>query len=151
MIDKYRFLDLDKTTEPVMHSFLWKSMSKGNKVNDELFNIYIALIKYKLIDTTTAKSVFQDAFRGLELKNIKKKINWTGSFRLLIYFFARLSHRQHIISKTNYQWKTLEKTFLWNKKPINPKICANVYSNLYTSYSEPKDAIIIEDILRRLF
>ena len=61
-------------------------MSKRNKVNDELFNIYIALIKHKLIDTKTAKSEFQNAFRGLELNNIKKKINWTGSFRLLIYF-----------------------------------------------------------------
>ena len=151
MIDKYRFLDLYKTTESVKHSFIWKSMSKRNKVNDELFNIYIALIKHKLIDTKTAKSEFQNAFRGLELINIKKKINWTGSFRLLIYFFARLSHRQHIISKTNDQWKILEKTFLCHKKLINPNTCSNISSKLYTSYSEPKDAIIIEDILRKLF
>ena len=151
MTKKNSALVLKKTTDFDRRSFLWRPMAKGNEINDDLLLIYKTFKKYKLIDKNTTLLTFCEVFKGRELEKIKVKINWTGSLRLLIYFFVRLAHRHHIISNSDSQWIQLEKTFLWKQKPIKREYSAEIFSKLYTYKSEPKNAIIIEDILRQLF
>ncbi len=151
MLKKNSVLVIKKTIDFDSRSFMWTSMAKGNEINDDLSAIYKTFKKHKLIDKKTTLLTFCEVFKGRELEKIKVKINWIGSLRLLIYFFVRLAHRQHIISNSDSQWIQLEKTFLWKQKPIKRENSAEIFSKLYTYKSEPKNAMIIEDVLRQLF
>ena len=101
------------------NSYLCSYVWLGDKVDDNLNKLYLALKENKLISDETDSVTFLTAFNGVKISTIKKKIKWTGTKKSCVYFINHLLQEPKFIDENN-MWSKLEKLFTdKNGKPMD--------------------------------